>query len=307
MCSAPKKVLFIHHGGGIGGAPVSMLQLAATLDRDRYIPLAIFTQKGPILEFAQELGVPVRVYPLPSAVFYRAHVPVRLRMLATLLLFFWPTVRAARRLVRNERPDLVHLNTSVLIPAALGIRQEGVPLVWHVREAPGPNPLLRRWQTKIISHFSDEILVNSQYVREAFPKDIKTTVAHNAIQLERFQIREEVARMRVRTEFRLSPLSKIVGMIGSVQEVKGHYLLVEAAREVVRKIPEARFLIVAGSVDSNYSRSWKGRIKRLMGWPMDNMDPPLRSRGAFRFRRLPPEHCRALGSHGCARIYSPSG
>ena len=58
-----QTVLYIHHGGGIGGAPVSMLQLAMGLDRDRFEPLVVFTQDGPILNFARQLGVPARVVP----------------------------------------------------------------------------------------------------------------------------------------------------------------------------------------------------------------------------------------------------
>lgn len=272
MHSAPRKVLFIHHGGGIGGAPVSMLQMAAALDRERYTPLALFTENGPILDLAHELNVPTQVEDLRSAFFYSAHVPLRLRMLAAFALHFMTTVRDSQRIVRKLKPSLVHLNTSVLLPVALGIRFEGVPIVWHVREVPGPHPLLRKFQTDTITRLSDRIVVNSEYVRGAFPRDADAMVLHNALDLERFNIPEEVSSARVRAEFHLSPSSPIVGMLGSVQEAKGHYLLLDAALEIVRKIPEVRFLIVSGGVDKTYQHSWKGRIKHIMGWPMDNLD-----------------------------------
>ena len=267
-----RKVLFIHHGGGIGGAPVSMLQLAAALDRSRYEPLAVFTRPGPILDFAHHLGVPARVVSMRSAFFYSAHVPVRLRMLAPFLLHFWPSVQAAGRLMRQERPDLVHLNTSVLVPAAIGIRREGIPLIWHVREVPGPNPMLRRWQTGTISRLADVVIANSNFVRQAFPPGTRVEVVHNAVDLQRFEIDQSAARRQIRAELDLPTDALVVGMIGSVQAVKGHYLLVEAARQVVRAVPSVRFLIVAGGVGAAYARSWKGRVKRTLGLPFDNLE-----------------------------------
>ena len=266
------QVLFIHHGGGIGGAPVSMLQLAQRLNREGYEPLVVFTDPGPILDFAQEMGVPARVVPLCSAFFYSAHVPIRLRMLVPFVLHFWPTVQRTRQLVQREQPALVHLNTSVLIPAAVGVKREGVPLVWHVREVPGPHPWLRRWQTGIIARLADRIVVNSEFVRQAFPLDANVTVIHNALDLERFCVGESKGRTRIRGEFGLSPETPVVGMIGSVQAVKGHYLLVEAAKRVVQEVPDVRFLIVAGGVGPEYARSWKGRLKRMLGRPLDNLE-----------------------------------
>ncbi|MDA2936683.1 glycosyltransferase [Acidobacteria bacterium AH-259-A15] len=138
------KVLFIHYGGGVGGAPVSMLQLAAALDRDRFEPLVVFTQEGPVLEFARQLGVSAQVVPMRSAFFYSTHVPIRLRSLWSFLRYYRRTVKMAENLVEKVKPDLVHLNTSVLVPAAVGTKQTGTPIVWHVREPAGPNPVLRR-------------------------------------------------------------------------------------------------------------------------------------------------------------------
>ena len=264
-------VLYIHHGGGIGGAPVSMLQLAAKLDRSRYEAQVVFTRPGPILTFAREMDVSARVVPLRSAFFYSAHVPIRARMLLPFIVRFLPTVQSAQTLVEQVKPDLVHLNTSVLIPAAIGVKRTEVPLVWHVREVPGPNPLLRRWQTGCIQRLADRIIVNSQTVARAFQNQAKVDVVHNAVDLDRFNPGLPSAGACIRTELGLPVETPVVGMIGSVQAVKGHFLLVEAARHVVQAVPDVRFLIVAGGLGPAYARSWKGRVKRALGMPLDNL------------------------------------
>ena len=267
-----RKILFLHHGGGIGGAPVSMLQLAASLDRSQYEPLVVFSESGPILDFARDLGVPARVVSLPSAFFYGAQVPIRVRMLASFSLNFWSTARAAEALMRREQPDLVHLNTSVLMPVAIGVKRLGIPLVWHVREVPGRAAWLRRMQTGTIIRLADTIVANSEVVRQAFPSNANIAVVHNAVDLKRFCIDVPKARARIRTELGLSDTAAVVGMIGSVQTVKGHDLLVRAASRVVKRVPDARFVVVAGGVGPDYRSSWKGYLKRAMGRPLDNLE-----------------------------------
>ena len=267
-----RKILFIHHGGGIGGAPISMLQLVAALDPERYEPRVYFSQPGPIIDLARDMGVHAEVYPLFSAFFYGAHVPMRLRMLVRFLSQFWSTMRATRTLVRRERPDLIHLNTSVLVPAAVAVKREGIPLVWHSREAPGPNPWLRRWHVGIMSRLSDRIVAASRFVGEAFTGLNEVNVVHNSVDLEDYMVDKQKVRASVRREFGLTLTAPVVGMLGTVQTVKGHDLLLRAAQRVVRQVPDARFLIITGGVDEAYRRSWRGRVKRALRLPLDNLE-----------------------------------
>jgi len=270
--STPYKVLFIHYGGGVGGASISVLQLASALQEKRYAPRVIFTQSGPILKFSRDLNVPSSVADLPSAFFYGAHVRIRLRMLMRFLAHFRATVGSAEKLINREQPDLVHLNTSVLIPAAIGIKRAKVPLVWHVREVPGPNLFLRNWKISTISRLADLVVATSQSVAKMFPSSTCVEVIHNALDLRRFQVDESSSRLRIRSELGLSESAPVVIMIGNVQEVKGHYLLLAAAGEVVKVYPDVRFLFVAGGVGPEYAHGWRGRVKSILGLPYDNLE-----------------------------------
>ena len=69
----------------------------------------------------------------------------------------------------------------------------------------------------------------------------------------------------------------MICMIGGVQEVKGHFILIEAAKKIIQTRPETRFLIVAGGVDEEYRNSWKGKIKNFLGMPFDNLERMKRS------------------------------
>jgi glycosyltransferase involved in cell wall biosynthesis len=238
------RILFIHHGGTIGGAPVSMLQLAAALRQADHAPLAVFTRPGPILRLAAGLGVPARVVPMHSVLFQSAHVPPRARMLARFLASLWPTVRRAQALVRDVRPDLVHLNTGVLIGAAIGIKRERVPLVWHVREVVNTGSRVGRWQAACIARLADCVVATSGVVARGFYPPERVVTVHNAVDLRQFDDRAHDRGAVLRATWRVPPGARTVGIIGAVQQVKGHFALAAAARRVIEAVPDVVFLMV---------------------------------------------------------------
>ena len=249
-----------------------MLQLAARLDRSRFEPMAVFTRDGPILDYARKLGVPAMVWEMGGDFMYGAHVPLRPRMLASYVINSQAARREAGALVRREGADLVHLNTSALISVAAGVQRVGVPIVWHVREVLGKNRLVRRWQTSRLLGHANRIIVTSRYAAKALSADARVEIVHNGVDLSCFNGDKADTRRSLRRQFGVPDSSFVVTLVGSVQRVKGHFLLVCAAKRIVTVHPDCRFVIVAGGVDPTYGRSWRGRTKRLVGQPLDGLD-----------------------------------
>ena len=271
------KLLFIHYGGGIGGAPISMLQLVSLLDKKKYEPIIVFTSSGPIVDLAISKGFKTKVVPLKSAFFYSDHVRIRFRMLYKLIINYKSTIMSMINLIKKEKPDIIYLNTSVIIPVAIGVKKENIPLLWHIRETPGPNKFIRKWQIGLIKKLADRAIVTSDYVAGIYGESKGFHTIHNAVDLERFDIDTNKARKEIRSEFEIPLGSPVICMIGSVQEVKGHFLLVQAARKIVKSKPEVRFLIIAGGVDGKYRKSWKGRVKSILGLPFDELEKMKRN------------------------------
>ena len=45
-----KKILYIHHGKGIGGAPLSLLYLIESLDKQKYHPIVLFLHYSEVVD-----------------------------------------------------------------------------------------------------------------------------------------------------------------------------------------------------------------------------------------------------------------
>jgi glycosyltransferase involved in cell wall biosynthesis len=130
--------------------------------------------------------------------------------------------------------------------------------------------------THTIASLADRVITNSRYVADAYcAEDSRLTdrvrIIYNAIDLGRFSLGEAAVRLRIRSELNVPYDTPVVIMIGNVQTVKGHFLLAEAACSVVKRYPETRFVIVAGSVGPNYASSLRGRIKSMLKLPYDNL------------------------------------
>lgn len=265
------KLLIIHHGGGIGGAPVSLLHMVSRLDRAKYSPKIVFSDPGPMLAMAEEAGVATATLPMPGVLHYGAHVPLRPRAVLPALVGFPGTVAGARDLIRSESPDLVHLNTSALIALGVAARKEGVPIVWHVREVVNPDTPVGRLLAGWIFRMADRVIAVSRYVASGLPDGDKVSVVHNAVDTSHFDP-ARVDGADVRAELRLSNSDMVVGILGSVQAVKGHFVLVEAASRLLADYPNAKFVVVGGGAPERYARTWKGRVKRTVGVSLDNQE-----------------------------------
>jgi glycosyltransferase involved in cell wall biosynthesis len=267
------KILAVHQGGGLGGAPVSLLKMLARVDPARFEVQAVFTEPGDVLGYAAELGVPARVVPTGGAFFYSAHARLGPRSLARFVRTFPSAVQRARRVLRQERPDLLHLNTSVLLAWAAAARHEHVPCVWVVREVLGPNPTLRGWHVQFITRHARRVVAISSSVAECFPREARPSLVYNAVDLADFRLDLLDEREHVRRELGLPQDAPTIMALGSVQRPKGHWLLLDA---LGRLDTRTRLVLVCGGAGAAYARTRRGRLKRALGLPLDTLDALLR-------------------------------
>lgn len=328
---AELTLLAVHQGGGVGGAPVSLLKLLAALSREPFAPRVVFTEPGPLLDYAGFVGVPATVVPTGGAFYYSAHARLGARMLARFVSSYPAAVRRAQCALAQARPDLLHLNTSVLLAWAAAARRQRIPVVWVVREVLGPNSVARRWHARYILRHATRVVAVSGAVRACFPPNSRVSVVYNAVDPREFPAIEPGSGdwLAARRALRLDPADAVIMMLGSVQRAKGHWLLLDAleallvqhgggaptvvraeparresveerpmdlhrrgragakvgGREVgddapaQRKLPDlarTRLALVAGGVGPGYAKSVRGRLKRALGRPLDNLDALLR-------------------------------
>jgi len=246
-----QRILYVHHCPDRGGASLSLLYLIQQLDRRRFAPTVLFNAPpGSATEPFVQLGIPV-IHDMNITTYPHAQgALLRLRSLRpweifTLALAVGPSARRFAAFLREHPHDLVHLNSTVQVPAAIGARRAGVPIVWHIREElhPGFFGLRRALVRRCIDRCADAVIAISERNAAMLRPSPKMRIVYNFLEFDRFDRRLDRTAMRRRLG--LPEDRPIVLMLGGVVPHKGVRILIEAASHVRTSRPDVLF-VVAG-------------------------------------------------------------
>jgi len=260
----PCRILYIHHGYGIGGATLSLLYLIQQLDHSRYDPTVVCIYDGPAAQRLREANIRVVT---GTGIDHFGHTCLawyslrRPDMLLHKTIRFCPSILRTERIIRELKADLVHLNTSGLPASAIGAKRAGVPVVWHIREPlhHGYLGLRRALFRRAIHRYADRVIAICQdNARQLIPSN-RIRVIYNFVDFALFDHRLSGAPLR--RELGLGPSAQIVLMLGGVAIPKGTWPFVQALPLVRRHLPDVHF-VIAGSVPE-IEAGWRGRLSRL--------------------------------------------
>jgi glycosyltransferase involved in cell wall biosynthesis len=191
--------------------------------------MVVCPEEGVFVERLRQISIPIEVIPMPQIKSF--HLPP---ILSTLFKF--------RNLIKKRRIDLVHANDlRAALYSGRAARWQEIPFLWHVRvmESGGV-------AEKLAFSLADKVIVNSQAVGEKFSgwarKEEKVEVIYNGIDLEEFN--PGYRGQNIRKNFNWPRNIPLVGIIGELTPKKGHHYFLEAAAQVLKEIPETKFLIV---------------------------------------------------------------
>lgn len=151
-----------------------------------------------------------------------------------------------RALMRARRVDLVHTHSSVdSWLATVAAKSLRLPVV---RSRHVTIPILKR--RALIYRLADHVIATGDAVA-ARVRDVgipASRISAISAGVDTTRFHPGVSGRSVREELGLAAGGAVVGLVANVRGSKGHAVFLEAAREVLRAQPDARFLIVGGGV-----------------------------------------------------------
>ena len=237
---APVPVAFIESSIGLSGSTMSLSVLVRRLDRERFEPHVVVARDDQG-DYVREMAglVAERIAPRPR----RAARPGKVATLRDLLGVTVPYAYGLRRFVRRHGIRLIHQNNGFDVAAILAARWTGIPLVAYQRGREWNSFLVRR-----LAPLATRYIANSQVTRENLLElgipPAQVNVVYPPIDLETFDAdRPPVPELR-RPAFGIPAQAPCVGIVGQLQEWKGHKLFLRAFGQVLRAMPEAWACIV---------------------------------------------------------------
>ncbi|WP_423199456.1 Glycosyl transferase group 1 [Cupriavidus sp. H19C3] len=223
-------VLFVDQSGDLGGAQLSLLDIARHRRADSEV---LLLSDGPFRARLAAQGVEVSVEEggAVGTLRQRGLGAGTWRGLAALPSLVW---RVARR---AARANIVYANTQkAMAVSVLGRFLHRRPVIWHLRDIVdarqfGRSQLLAvRW----LSRGLDRVIANSQASADAFralvgPRSrVPVDVVHNGIDPAPFDAARMLDRQRLREANGLPQDGLVVGLFGRLAPWKGQHVLLEA-------------------------------------------------------------------------------
>lgn len=278
------RVLLVEKGSEVGGSVISLHQLVSGLDRSRYEPLVLLPDGHPYVQRFLADGVAVMVRPWanrppqgPAALsaLSRARPLQRLRRSrwgrtlyhgVGFYLKAFPEIvrraRAFRTLVRQVRPDIVHLNDTVPINRGeiLGGWMAGARMLIHARGFERLNHF-DRWLCRRVAFF----VFISLALRDDFLRQRGTVradrVIYNGVDSAALRAGPEEAA-DLRRELGIPAGARVATMLGRIVGWKGQHVFVNALARLVLKDPDLYGLIVGAP--ERFSEDYARRVEALV-------------------------------------------
>lgn len=259
----PLRTCFLLTSMPVGGAETLLLNLIGRLDRRIIQPEVIcLKEPGPLGEELSQ-SIPVHSHLLRGK--YDARVLWRLR-----------------RRFRKSRADAV-----VTIGAGdkmfwgrLAARLTGVPVICSALHSTGwPDGVgrMNRLLTPLTDGFIAVAQDHAQFLInwEGFPRD-RVFMIPNGVDTDRFRP-NHAARATFRESLQVPENAPLVGIVAALREEKNHSQFVAAARDILRLIPDARFVIIGdgptrSSIEEHIADLGLQRFIHLLGTRSDTPD-----------------------------------
>ncbi len=249
MESHKKTILFIHHGKGLGGAPLSLLYLIQGLDTTKYQPIVVFLYPSEIIDLYKQNNIqtigPLSVMDFPHTKIWWLRWYHVFTLVKAIKDLFETIFIVAPSLFDSIKPDLVHLNTSSLIGWAIAAHKKKIPVAWHIREplAHGYFGIRKAFIQYCVQQYATAIIPISSNDARPWAANKKTTVLHNTVNPARF-----APNLIAAQAFDVAPRLPLILFLGGLSKEKGTHIILEAFMRLKNSIPSAQ-LVIAGATD----------------------------------------------------------
>ncbi|MDN4481755.1 glycosyltransferase family 4 protein [Demequina sp. EGI L300058] len=255
------------HTAELGGAELALLRLVAALEPGEFDVHVVTWSHGDLVDRLETDGIPVTV--IAGRGIQKVTRTDAGRVSATRSLPATVGVaRQLRRVLRSLDPDLVVANSlkaAVVVGLVAGMARQ--PWVWHLHDRLAPDYLpapVARAMGMLAARGPRGIVANSEATAATLPlrAQERTVVAYPGLAPALAQ-RERVL-----------PAAPVVGLVGRISPTKGQLEFIQAAHQVRRRHPDARFVIVGTAMfaDAPYEqevRQAAGDTVEMVGWTDD--------------------------------------
>lgn len=222
-----KKIMYVHHGDIKGGAPMSLKFLLEKINSCKYQTTVVCRVGKEECEFFKINNTKVISEPRIKPFHGSTVSGIDFKQIIYNFVYAFPTYYAMQRIVKEEKPDVVHLNSTCLFMCAKAVKNidKNVKVICHIREPLLPN-IWGNILKKMSNKYCDYFIAIDEYDRKSVdPDNKKTKVIYNFVDFSVFDYR--IKTQVLRKELNLNKNEVIFLVLARISQENGILELVE--------------------------------------------------------------------------------
>lgn len=244
-----RRLLTVIHYPVFGGPHNHVVRLNRPLEERRWKTVTLLPEEpGNSADRLREAGVEVVQIPL-----HRLRGKADPMLQARYLLNVTRDTGRIRRIIREQRIDLVRIIGLLNPQAAIAGRLEGVPVVWQIGDS-WPPGLVRHAYMRLVNRLADTVLFNGRRLLELHGGEaalrIPWAVYYPPVDTGRFKP-DAVQGVETRRLLGIPPEARVVGVVANLNPHKGIEYFIRAASLIHRRFPDNWYLIVGERYDTH--------------------------------------------------------
>ena len=266
------KILYIHHGKIIGGAPKSLRYLIKGVSEQSDISIKVLCAHPEMKNFFKiNQNIIVDTMSIYSLILGRIFIGLaKLTNLKTIIFFLLDILRSPYCIYnqinyfKKEQPDIIHLNSSILWTSAVAAKILNIPVVWHIREnfVPTKFGILAKFYGLFIKAMASHVICISPSEQKSINGQNcdHVTVIYNSIDFSSIDNGNSLMMDSLKKQFKITDSDFVFLSLGGCSFRKGTYQLIESMQYLDEKFK----LIIAGSHFNNRKQIQYKKIKQFI-------------------------------------------
>lgn len=253
----------------MGGIEYNSVHLAKAIDSSSFQIIFFCPCEGKLTRELKQNNLSYVLYKRPPFISTSTRIGKRYTFnpIATLynfIIFFLIIPSLVGGLKKQKIQIVVCKGLLVNLYGALAARCAGIPCIWDMQEVVSKEKCfgLMRWILNLWAKLVQGIMVPSEAIRDQFSitTQKKIMLIPNGIDTDRYN--PEVDRSIVRKEWGIKREEILIGHIARFTYWKGQKVFVQAAVEIVKQIPDAKFVLVGSPVFEN--DTYEKEVKKMV-------------------------------------------
>lgn len=256
------KIVFVQYSADMTGSVLSALSAVKGFIEKGYEVHVVFSRTGAAVELFKKLELPIYFIPHLNWLRRKAILPF--------IYDFWREYRRTKsfkKIYKDINPDVIYINTSVSLAAAIAARKLNIYCIWHLREmfsnvgGEMKAPIIFK---PLIKHLfiilANKLLVNSK----AVSNNMLNRSGQKNAQIIPIGIGDEFffARQNTINDETIPKNDYVIGVPGTLRPAKGHSFFLNAVAPILKTAKDIK-VFITGVGHPRFVESLEKQVKKL--------------------------------------------